>query len=643
MEKLCTSFRKYVTSNYGEKLKSDAINTLKSMLSERTGVALDKIEASNLKSNWVETLGISDYIYFKLKWSCDVPIFHSRHEFFCSYRVSLTTSTFTIEPFELTEPTNCVVLDEFLVPEIEYTNDNLDLIANEILCEVYNNEVPSSGKICAYTFAEKLQLQILSCEVKNWNENIMGAIVFSPTDFVIREDMLTPYHAKTIESGTILLNSRASYERGVGSVNNTIIHECIHWLLHWRLAYFYRMQNGHDGRSFVCSSIEDLDNAQVLKVAEKQANSLAPRILMPKDAFMEKTNSQFNGYVFARNEVGQYKESYNYLNVDIVDKYLIKALADYFEVSELSAKIRLIETDFTLARGTRIYVDGSYVRPYSFYSESLSPYETYTISTEDFNLLLAKSEPFRNQLETGAYLFVENHVVLADPLAVTCAGSKLILTEYAREHLNIYALKFSVKRKGLVDTDCVAEVCCLWRLPTFSVQESLAFLPSSNADIMKNAETKKKEWIDFYYKQPRAWNLAIKGIMKEQGFSIKQVATDCGLEYDTLQKNLTADKDHHISKRTFTLICFKIVIPYCVSKMLITDIGFLNFDERDPEDRCYLQILTGYIGATWADCNEYLISCGIEPFTSERKPIKANRMDIKNPKTLLDYRGARGY
>ena len=640
MKIICTSFKEYVTSTYGVRLRNDALDLIKSSLVNETDLCTQELEIKNLQACWDKIIGISEYIYFTLKWTYEV--FSSRkHTFFTSYRVSLALDSFILEPFSFVETIDCVVLDEFLIPQINLTNEGRDSIANEIIKKIYKEEFPTNGILKAEDFANKLQLTILRCDIKNWNENIMGAIVFSPTNFEIRDDILSPYNPRTIDGGTILINAKASYERGLGSENNTIVHECVHWLLHWRIALFYRMQNPQKGNSFVCSSDKEFNH--VIKLIEKQANALAPRILMPTEPFKKETQLKFHNLTSVRNMFTDREEG-KLLDVDLVDKYLIAELSSIYKVSAWSVKIRLIETGFTLARGTKIYVDNAYVRPYSFSPNSLTQYETFTISLNDYHNLLLKNKAFREQLETGAYMFVENHVVLASFQSVKFDYDKYVLTEKARQHLNLYALKFSVKRKGRADTDLDTEVSYLLRLPTISVQESLAYLTSSNANTMKQAEEKKKLWLAFYYKQPSAWNIAFKAIMDEQDIKIIDLSRLCEIDYDTLQKNLSADPKHHISKRVFTTICFGVGIPFCVSKRLLQNIGYLYFDESIAEDSCYMQILVGYIGATWADCNEYLISCGIEPFTSERKPIiKTEKMDTKNPKRLLDYNKARGY
>ena len=64
---------------------------------------------------------------------------------------------------------------------------------------------------------------------------------------------------KVIESGTILINPDVYFMRNIGSVNNTIVHECVHWDRHSKFFELMKILRG-DLFSIQCDT-EDVRKA----------------------------------------------------------------------------------------------------------------------------------------------------------------------------------------------------------------------------------------------------------------------------------------------------------------------------------------------------------------------------------------------
>lgn len=137
----------------------------------------------------------------------------------------------------------------------------------------------------------------------------------------------------------------------------------------------------------------------------------------------------------------------------IICKHMV---ATYFEIfpseakqmyEEQQAYERLLDVGIHEAAGVDNWVDGKYSRPFHFAKGSLQKDETFTISTASFShkLLLSNQELFMDLFE-GKYVFVENHVVLNDPIYIKKNHNHdLVLTEYARLNLEKCAVKFKCK------------------------------------------------------------------------------------------------------------------------------------------------------------------------------------------------------
>ena len=85
-----------------------------------------------------------------------------------------------------------------------------------------------------------------------------------------------------VKAGTIFVDPKAYFLRNLGAVNNTIIHECVHWDKHRKAFELERLYNESVNKikCKVVGGIKDGDK-DATGWMEWQANALAPRIQMP--------------------------------------------------------------------------------------------------------------------------------------------------------------------------------------------------------------------------------------------------------------------------------------------------------------------------------------------------------------------------
>lgn len=73
--------------------------------------------------------------------------------------------------------------------------------------------------------------------------SVFGALVFKECDteyYIEESDSMQTIHLK---ERTILVDKKAYYLRNLGSVNNTIVHECVHWYFHQKAFALERLYN----------------------------------------------------------------------------------------------------------------------------------------------------------------------------------------------------------------------------------------------------------------------------------------------------------------------------------------------------------------------------------------------------------------
>jgi hypothetical protein len=54
------------------------------------------------------------------------------------------------------------------------------------------------------------------------------------------------YEPLELKRGTILVDPNVFFQRNVGSLNNTIVHECVHWHLHEKYHEFHKLYDDSD-------------------------------------------------------------------------------------------------------------------------------------------------------------------------------------------------------------------------------------------------------------------------------------------------------------------------------------------------------------------------------------------------------------
>ena len=154
--------------------------------------------------------------------------------------------------------------------------------------------------------------------------DIYGMTIFTDGVIEVYNPSEELYDTKTFKAKTVLIDPEAVKKTNTGCRNNTIAHECVHWYKH---RYYYKMQKFSLPRyaNFCKCRVDQLPElADEENIMESQAIGIAPRILMPKSTFVE-----------AAEHLGiSYRKD---------NRVAINKLANFFDVSKQSVKIRLAE------------------------------------------------------------------------------------------------------------------------------------------------------------------------------------------------------------------------------------------------------------------------------------------------------------
>ena len=222
-------------------------------------------------------------------------------------------------------------LSDALVPII--SKDDVDFEAEQFLRQYFPDALMTLQFIDPLFIAERMGLNIVYHKISD-DCSIFGQIFFH--DAAI--------NGKEFKARTILIEPRITDERGIGGLDITIIHECLHWHKH-RLA-FELVRLYHPDLSNITTSVDEFreivtSNMTPTDWMELQARVMTPKILRPRKMVAQ--------------EIEMKQRELSAQGVCDLDptKLTIEYLAGYFGVSILSAKIPMVELGYEEAIGVK--------------------------------------------------------------------------------------------------------------------------------------------------------------------------------------------------------------------------------------------------------------------------------------------------
>ncbi|HGK6268396.1 TPA: XRE family transcriptional regulator, partial [Streptococcus agalactiae] len=314
---------------------------------------------------------------------------------------------------------------------------DFDDIAEKFLRKYYPQALTQPTPVPVETIVSEMGLSIHQ-EKLTIDNSVFGKMVFKDTDVeVIEDEQLISKH---FNKGSILVDKDVVFKRNVGSYNNTVIHECVHWELH-KVFHEVKMVLDKDHSQVSSWTEENLADSSMwtsLDWMEWQANGIAPRILMPKVQTRIKIRELFQTLTLVNPDISRSE-----LVQEVVDN-----LATFFEVSRQAAKIRMIDLGFKEANGVYNYLDDRYMRNFAFELEAFDNGSSYTITSNDLCFEYCFNESFRQIIDRNKFMYVDNHLCLKDKKFIYMTKDGPIMTDYAYEHLDECCLIFKVKSKN---------------------------------------------------------------------------------------------------------------------------------------------------------------------------------------------------
>ena len=404
---------------------------------------------------------------------------------------------------------------------------------------------------------------------------VLGKIFFEDASTVITDPITGGISIIPVTAGTIFVNTPATGIPDERIRNNTILHECVHWMLH-RPAFMLAKLWNHEYSTVACRRPGQSVNREWTAIdrMEWQANSLAPRILMPDWA----TRFIADGWL----------RRYQRLSPILKAERTIDQLSRHFNVSRQLAKIRMAELGYEDAKDA-----------FSYYDK-----RKHTISFENATRELARNKSFRDTLASGIYAFVDNCFVIRDRKYIYRDESDTLhLTPYAKAHMAECCLAFAVRRinRGMQ-----------YGMLRYNVEDE-TFITGSALSTVEFAK-RSKTVSSILQELPASFSETLIAHMKRKGITVEQLAENCLVHPNTITR-LRRNTNVSVSLRTVVNLCIGMRLHPMLSMDLVRKAGFCF--NTSLEHTAYQNLLYCMTNSSIYECNEYLSQLRIAPLGKE--------------------------
>lgn len=489
-----------------------------------------------------------------------------------------------------------VRLSAGLVPELG--EDDLDALAERLLAAYYPEALEKPRRVDAHEMAERMGLSVLYRQIEPEGE-IYGEMFFQETETPLYDAMRQHQVLAPVERKTMVVDTTATFMGGMGTHDNTIVHECVHWALHGQAMALRRAQQPDSQEPAICCRVDGgagrAGDDRLLEM-EWQANTLARCIQMPRALFRQKAEE-----AWARHDM-------KVITPNRVEEMpgVIDDLAGFFGVSREAAKLRMLEVGFESVAGVYVYIDGRYLRPHSWRAGTLARDETFSIPAEDAARLMVEDADFARAAQ--GYLYVEGHFVLDDPRYVTRGeDGALMLSDAARYHMDQCCLRFKVVLGGAQAR--YGEFCLLSQSAGIPLDPAyLSCSPEQQAEQLAKVRAERDRILGKIKDTPKkAWKILIEWRETNQS----ELESVTGLSRETINKLATGKTPGN--KQTVLLMCFALQLPPEISKFMLGYSKNALAEENESENCClkalndfYMYPLPSILIYLENNCNIYL-------------------------------------
>ena len=492
-----------------------------------------------------------------------------------------------------------------LVPII--SRDQFEGEAEKFLTRYCPEALDKPMRVPIETIASDMKLQVIEDVPLSDDLTYFGTIIFDNGNVLDKHRKITIRNAKR---GTVYLDPRVSYERSVGTKRTTLAHECFHWYRHQPYHVLMKMIGADDNlekaiQCQIAANSIDSDKWKAVDWMEWQAKGVAPRILMPARPTRLKADQLLAVYGGADDaSIAAYE--------NVIDE-----LAELFDVSRQAAKVRLMDLGYPKAEGAYPFVDGQYVRGYSFEAGALDKNQTFTIPYADLFKAYCFDREFKKLIDSGQFIFADRHLVLDNEKYIARDQSgNATLSEYALSHMDECCVVFS-KGYSYQSKYQGARYYTQFMRNAAPVENQVEYsfeLNAHNKTLLEQIKNAKRR-SEAMRRYPGSFAETLVALQKERKLSNKQLADRSLVGEKTIQR-LRNDEEYPTSVQTVLALCVGLKLPLPEAEMFLGKTDF-KLNSMKNEGYVYQCVLAACAENSIYEINEMLKENGITPLGSD--------------------------
>lgn len=500
-------------------------------------------------------------------------------------------------------------LSDSLVPYLK--KESIEATATDFLKRNYPEALRIPMPLDVAELATRMGLKIEQQHITQ-DYSVFGQIFFADCDTEVYDADSNMMIEKHIKGGTILVDPEFYHLRNLGSLNNTIVHECVHWDRHRKAFELERLYNNQATqiKCLVVGGIKDTSVRSANDWMEWQANVLAPKIQMPLGSFKVKASEFIRIYR---------KEMSTFELVDVMEP-VIDALSIFFCVSRHAAKIRMIDIGYEDAIGAFTFIDGRYVPPHSFKKGSIEKNQTFSISAVDAMIQSVMQPALQETRKDGTYFYVDSHVCLNSPKYITKdEQGNIAMTNYARLHIDECCLAFTLKAKttNKYQEEFYKE-CVLFRDADSGMVFEAHFAADESGSVVEKAKSMTSfgnEIMDMMSKLPRTFPESLNMLIEWSELTMEELAEKALLSDRTIRR-MRNEADYNTPIESVVALCIAMRLPPQFSRHLMETSGHI-IRYSNPAHVIYESFILGFYNQSIHECNDLLRAQGLKELTGK--------------------------
>lgn len=493
-------------------------------------------------------------------------------------------------------------LSKGFIPYI--SNDDLESYAEKFLSKFYPLALTKPTKLPVDDIMTRMGLHK---EYAPLEDNVFGRIFFNKAKAKVYQN--NNIVEKDLEEGTVLINRNCFFMMNYGNEDNTKIHECVHWWLH--KDFFEYLKIIDCSRKYISCELEQeySDNGQFtneLNWMEWQACSIAPKIMIPR-------NTGITKFKECLDEAGMNDES-SIFGKNVRFDTAVDLFSNFFGVTKISAKIRLIELGFTHAIGVYNFIDGKVQDAFYFKDDFLKPGQTFLVDPKNAAIESLMNPALKKRLQNGELLYINNVFVINDEKYVKFFNNgKPYLTAYALEHMDECCMVFETDiRKDKKIT--YFNLCYLCSSINISNSIELRYSSQNKAELdnesLVKLRKKSLEEEEFFKTLPANAGLTIKAHLKRKEMTHQQLADRSHISKRNIDYYISEYDESNPDIYDIVAICIGLNLSPNYSRDLLKKFGF-DIDSRHDNNYNSLRfIIESCHQCTIDSCNDILKQLG---------------------------------